>query len=64
MVHSFTGTADELQELLDMDLYIGLNGCSLKTQENCEVAKRVPLDKLMIETDCPYCDIRNSHFSS
>ena len=33
----------------------------MKTEENCEVVKHVPLDRLMIETDCPYCDIRNSH---
>lgn len=64
VVHSYTGTLDELKELLALDLYIGLNGCSLKTEENCKVAKEVPLDRLMIETDCPYCDIRNSHFSA
>ena len=63
-MHSFTGTKEELQEFIDMDLYIGLNGCSLKTEENIEIAKLVPLDRLMIETDCPYCDIRNSHASS
>mmetsp|Transcript_28750 Transcript_28750/g.43423 ORF Transcript_28750/g.43423 Transcript_28750/m.43423 type:complete len:192 (-) Transcript_28750:23-598(-) len=64
VVHSFTGTEEELKAFLEMDLYIGLNGCSLKTEENCRIAKMVPLDKLMIETDCPYCDIRNSHFGS
>ena len=36
----------------------------MKTQENCEVVKNIPLDRLMIETDCPYCDIRNSHISA
>lgn len=61
VVHSFTGDLKELNDLLDMNLYIGVNGCSMKTEENCEIVKKVPLDRLMIETDCPYCDIRNSH---
>ena len=46
-----------------MGLYIGVNGCSLKTQENCEMVKKIPIDKMMLETDCPYCDIRNTHYS-
>ncbi|CAG9318530.1 TATDN1 [Blepharisma stoltei] len=60
VVHSFTGTLDELQQLLDMDLYIGINGCSLKTLENIEVVRHVPIQKIMLETDCPYCEIRKS----
>eukprot|EP00392_Amoebophrya_sp_AT5.2_P005444 g5453.t1 len=63
VVHSFTGTREELQQVLDAGFDVGLNGCSLKTEENCEVAKGVPLDKLHLETDCPYCDIRPTHFS-
>ena len=64
MVHSFTGTLEEMKAICDMDLYIGINGCSMKTDENCEVVKEVPLDRMMVETDCPYCDIRNSHASA
>ena len=49
-VHSFTGDLDELKQLLAMDLYIGVNGCSLKTPENIEVVKHIPLNRLMLES--------------
>ncbi|KAK3320737.1 endodeoxyribonuclease-like protein [Cercophora scortea] len=61
VVHSFTGTADEMRELMDLGLYIGINGCSFKTAENCAVVKEIHLDRLMLETDGPWCDVRPSH---
>jgi len=61
VVHSFTGDLSEMKSLIDLDLYIGINGCSLKTNENVEVVKSIPLDRIVIETDCPYCEIRPSH---
>ena len=33
-----------------MGLYIGINGCSLKTEENVEMVKTIPLDKILLET--------------
>ncbi|KAF7556095.1 hypothetical protein G7046_g6397 [Stylonectria norvegica] len=61
VVHSFTGTAEEMRELMDLGLYIGINGCSFKTAENCAVVKEVHLDRIMIETDGPWCEVRPSH---
>lgn len=63
-MHSFTGTVEEMQRLVDLGLYIGINGCSLKTEENLDVVRKVPLDKLMLESDGPWCEIRPSHASS
>ncbi|KAK0706751.1 hypothetical protein B0T26DRAFT_727901 [Lasiosphaeria miniovina] len=62
VVHSFTGTIDELRELMGLGLYIGINGCSFKTAENCDVVAEIELDRLMLETDGPWCEVRPSHY--
>lgn len=61
VVHSFTGTADEMRELMDLGLYVGTNGCSFKTADNCAVVAEIRLDRLMLETDGPWCEVRPSH---
>ncbi|ODA82160.1 hypothetical protein RJ55_00666 [Drechmeria coniospora] len=61
VVHSFTGTAEEMRELMDLGLHIGINGCSFKTAENCKVVEEIRLDRIMLETDGPWCEVRPSH---
>ncbi|KAJ6012731.1 hypothetical protein N7499_012665 [Penicillium canescens] len=64
LVHSFTGTLEEMHRVVALGLDVGVNGCSLKTEENLEVVKAIPLERLQIETDGPWCEIRPSHASA
>lgn len=61
VVHSFTDSWETAQRLLELGLFIGINGCSLKTGMGVEVVRRLPLDKLMVESDAPWCEMRASH---
>ena len=56
VMHCYSGSVELLQEVLKTGVLIGLDGPvtykNAKTPK--EVAKIVPLNKLLLETDCPY----------
>jgi TatD DNase family protein len=56
VVHSFSAHSEELEEVLKRDLCVGLNGIMTFTKDELqlEAAKKVPLDKLLLETDAPF----------
>ncbi len=53
VIHCFTGTWEQAQKYLDMGLLLGFNGIIFKFDVD-EVIKKIPLEKILIETDCPY----------
>lgn len=57
VVHCFTGTDAELKLYLDHGLYIGVTGASFKTAQQVATMKKIPAERLLIETDAPYCGI-------
>ena len=57
VVHCFTGDDKELIDYLDRDCYIGITGwiCDERRGTHLrELVKRIPADRLMLETDAPY----------
>lgn len=56
VLHCFTGTKEEAQGVIKRNWYLSLSGIVTfkKSEELREVAKIVPIDQLLIETDTPY----------
>ncbi|TSC94655.1 MAG: hypothetical protein CEN87_376 [Parcubacteria group bacterium Licking1014_1] len=53
VVHCFTGTLEDARNYLGLGLHIGFNGIIFKLDLD-KVIKEAPLDKILVETDCPY----------
>ena len=56
VLHCFTGTAEQARQALDLGYYLSFSGAvTFKNAQSIrEAARLVPMDRLMIETDCPY----------
>ncbi len=56
VLHCFSGSVEVMNEALKLGLYIGLGGAVTfkNARVPLEVAKSVPLERLLLETDCPY----------
>lgn len=56
IIHCFSSDRAMMKEYIDLGFYISLAGPTTfkKTDELKEVAKEIPIEKLLVETDCPY----------
>lgn len=56
IVHCYSGSAEMAAELLRLGLYIGFTGAVTfkNARRLLEAVAAVPLDRLLVETDCPY----------
>lgn len=56
VMHCFSGSAETAREIVGMGMYVGFTG--VVTFKNAKKALKaleaVPLDRLLVETDCPY----------
>ncbi len=56
VMHCFTGNTEEAQALLALGLYLSFSGIVTfkSAQALRDVVRDVPLDRLLVETDCPF----------
>ena len=54
--HCYSGSAEMARQLVDLGWYIGFTGVLTfkNARKALEVAASIPLDRLVLETDCPY----------
>ena len=56
VVHCYSGSAEMAKEVLSLGMYVGFTGVVTfkNARKALEAAEVVPLDRLLVETDCPY----------
>jgi TatD DNase family protein len=56
IMHCYSGSVETALECIDMNFYISLGGpvTFKNAKKPKEVAESIPLDRLLVETDCPY----------
>ncbi len=54
VIHCFTGTAEEAARHLTLGFYISFSGIITFAHDWDEFIRATPLERLLVETDCPY----------
>ncbi len=56
VLHCFSGSLETANEIIKLGLYIGIGGSLTfkNAKKTVEVAANIPLDRILLETDCPY----------
>ncbi len=58
VIHCFTGTPEDASDYVELGCYVSFSGIVTFKGKKCaplrEAVRRVPLDRILIETDCPY----------
>ena len=55
IMHCFSGSKETALQYVDMGFYISFSGSiTFKNSKAAEIISALPLDRILVETDCPY----------
>lgn len=54
--HWFSGNVGFIENILKAGYYFSINTSMIKSKKGCDIISRIPLDKLLIESDGPYIE--------
>lgn len=56
--HWYTGNIGNIKEIADMGYYFSVNSKMLQSNKGKSIIKRIPIDRVLIETDGPFTDFK------
>ena len=59
VLHWFTGSTSELWRAVELGCYFSVNAQMLIGERRCAIARQIPLDRLLTETDGPFTTYEN-----
>ena len=54
VMHCFVGRLSQAEKFVEMGFHLGFNGLITYARDYDKVIKKIPLEKILLETDCPY----------
>lgn len=54
VMHCFVGRLSQAEKFVEIGFHIGLNGIITYARDYDKIIKKIPLEKILLETDCPY----------
>lgn len=54
ILHWFSGSASELERAVELNCYFSVNAAMLEGERRRQLARKIPLDRLLTETDAPF----------
>ncbi|KAI0887751.1 Mg-dependent DNase [Annulohypoxylon maeteangense] len=61
LVHSFVGSRTQMEKLVELGFDISVNGFSFQSQESVDMVAAIPLERLQVETDAPWGEIKSGN---
>jgi TatD DNase family protein len=58
VLHWFTGTAKQAERAVEAGLWFSINSAMLRAKSGMRVFRAVPIDRILLETDGPFCTHR------
>lgn len=63
IIHWFTGTMDQLDALTELDCFFSINSNMIKTTTGCNKVKKIPKDRILVESDGPFTKVGSLSFT-